>query len=930
MSESDRTFRWLHLSDFHVGKDGYGQRKLFDYIHKDVKDRLETSTPDAVFITGDLANKGLKSEYAQFNDEFLGPLLDILPDIIERIFLIPGNHDVNRSQARAVSSYDVLARVPEFLDPTEQGAFERLAIRPRFQDYIDADITITGGGTHWLASAAGSAYSIMKVRGRSIGVASVNTAWFSYREDDRHRLTPGKSILEEALGKIAGTDLRIVLGHHPLNWLTDVDLGPVKKMLGRHAALYLCGHLHNASSDYDDSAPGALLTLQAGAAFQAREDEQWINRLHYCEVNFDEATVSVEPKSWSRENQEWRLDGSSFAEHYRQGDMWVFPLPRPAEARSAPLASGKPARKTLKAPLGWREIDADYLAEQTSIETDERLLSYFDGRSPSWGDALSNRIPRRSIVRRLKQKLEEESSQKLPCVILVTGAAGEGKTTALLQAAADIASASDAWSVIWHEDTGSPFPPNWIQSIPIRGKYLIVSDDAELISTRVFDAVRELHSSGRSDVHFLLCSRDTDWRGTGGESFTWGVHCRFVTERLLGISPDDAEAVVRSWSVLGAKGLGSLVGVPLDAAISRLVDAAQSEVESAHEGSLFGALLQVRHATDLREHIYTLLQKLKKYQPSGVNLLDAFALIASMHAQGLLILTKEVLAVALGVESKDLRRRVLSPLGDEAAIATTGRHVFTRHQAIAKVALDLLADRFSTDTDELYQKLLEAALAAGTSGTFIPNFDQWRFLGSHFAERGDEVLGIRLARIALTTEPANPFIIDNLSRMYREANQPELAVELFRGMSLERPTRSSFFEWGLAEFTAGSLAVGVFLVAYSISDQCGPQAVPREQLRIGLSRLASGFQALAESFGLDSYAAAARAAEQLVKPLEHKSSKESLLQGPRLQAGDIQAAFKHLREGAHDAFDQREYRDCAGVETEGSLTFGLGSRLIKI
>lgn len=116
---------------------------------------------------------------------------------------------------------------------------------------------------------------------------------------------------------------------------------------------------------------------------------------------------------------------------------------------------------------------------------------------------------------------------------------------------------------------------------------------------------------------------------------------------------------------------------------------------------------------------------------------------------------------------KDLRKRVLTPLGDEAAVATTGRHVFIRHHAIARTAVELLSEKLSIDLDAIYERLEASALFVGLSGTFVPNFNQWRYLGSHFFEKGDTVLGIELARMAMTTDPGNPFVIDKLSKMYR-------------------------------------------------------------------------------------------------------------------------------------------------------------------
>ena len=74
-------FTWLHLSDFHLGKDDYAQRRILEYILAEVDARIAAGgKPDFVFITGDLANKGRADEFELFDKEFLVPLLEKLGD----------------------------------------------------------------------------------------------------------------------------------------------------------------------------------------------------------------------------------------------------------------------------------------------------------------------------------------------------------------------------------------------------------------------------------------------------------------------------------------------------------------------------------------------------------------------------------------------------------------------------------------------------------------------------------------------------------------------------------------------------------------------------------------------------------------------------------------------------------------------------------
>ncbi len=179
--------RWLHLSDFHTGKDNYGQRQLFRYILSDVRDKVKAgAAPDLIFITGDIANKGQPDEYEMFNNEFLFPLLDIVGEpCAQRIFVIPGNHDVDRSQVRSVKRYGIFFDVPEFLDPTEAGLSERQNLFPRFQAFIDNDLT--ADSDHWLSSAEGFVARQIEINGHKLGVLSLNTAWLSGSDDDRHQ-----------------------------------------------------------------------------------------------------------------------------------------------------------------------------------------------------------------------------------------------------------------------------------------------------------------------------------------------------------------------------------------------------------------------------------------------------------------------------------------------------------------------------------------------------------------------------------------------------------------------------------------------------------------------------------------------------------------------------------------------------------------------
>ena len=179
--------RWLHLSDFHVGKEGlnYAQLSMFEYILGEVEKRVNGGENlDLIFITGDLANNGHKQQYEDFCDNFYFPLLEKLGKNWQgKIFTVPGNHDVNWEEAKAVKKHGVLNDLPNFLNPDSDGLKLRQPLFPRFLAYIDHDFG--SQQARWIESKAGTYTEVFELRGVSIGIVGLNTGWLSENNEKK-------------------------------------------------------------------------------------------------------------------------------------------------------------------------------------------------------------------------------------------------------------------------------------------------------------------------------------------------------------------------------------------------------------------------------------------------------------------------------------------------------------------------------------------------------------------------------------------------------------------------------------------------------------------------------------------------------------------------------------------------------------------------
>lgn len=934
--KSNKSIRWLHLADFHTGKDNYGQRQLFRYILKDVREKIASNAgPDLIFITGDIANKGKPEEYDLFNKEFLFPLQEIVGETCaERIFIIPGNHDVDRSQARSVKRYGIFFDVPEFLDPTEAGLNERQYLFPRFKVFVENDFT--ADTPHWLTSSEGFLTREVEINEYKLGILSLNTAWLSGSDDDRHQMSLGKGMLEEGLHRLGDCDFQIVLGHHPIDWLRDEELLAVRSLLGKHNALYLHGHMHRTFSRYEEGGGFPFLTLQTGACFQAREDEKWVNRFLWVDLDPDNQQLYIEPLRWSQSHQEWSLDGGAFPNKYHQDNYWVLNVPLTSEK----LEEAKPKDVIMQPPYGWLWINKSFLDERRRPLEQEEIIRYFDGSIPSWKEALSPQIPRREVVGKIVASLEHNRSAEKLAVTVLLGAGGEGKSTALRQVVCDIAF-QEGWQVLWRRSSiNAKLSPEFILSYQPNSSdtLLIVSDEADTIATQTFELVTALRERGRTNVQFLLCCRDTDWYGVKAHELHWHKQAVYAQEPLRDLSLEDASRIVAAWSKYGQQGMGQLSDLSQDEATQRFFKAAKEQ--NVQDGTFLGAMLQVRFGEALREHVRTLLLRLEEKSAPGGTLVDAFAYIAATHAENIQSLSKIVLAETLGCTTRELQSKVLRPLGDEAALTMSGQYILSRHRTIAEVAMGFLSKApFDIETDDLFTKLVRTAIQLRRDGTFIPEIADWRFLSTYFFDTNNTRLGIRLAQVAYETDPEHVPHITHLAKLLREADQVEQASQLFREIpATVKPDREFYHAWATTEGNLGNLAISAWLAGVSLADQAERRPPDNKDSRLSLNGIGIAFRELYQKYNNFSFIEACGASAQLGLSLPSLDEKDIRYLERNLSTSrdagvteiDLPSAFEQLQKGILDAWNQREAELPEWIPAADQLTFEKLSRVLRL
>lgn len=346
---------WLHLSDLHfTSEHKWEQAIVLNSLMRDVLLDLRTHglLPDLVFVTGDIANSGRPEEYVQAERFFNEVARVTNTDPRSSWFIIPGNHDVDRTQIKplarisATALYDT-AQVNAVLADVES----RALFTCRQRAYFDFVSSFLGKERGWSEQTPWTVNSV-EVNGLSVDILSLNTAWAAEGGDtDQGRLVLGEFQLREVLAA-ADADapmLRIALMHHPLDWLRSFDQERAKSLLfGKGGVEFLLrGHLHMGRITGQFNPDARCIELAAGALWDSATYPHGVTLVR---LDADVGQGEVHLFRYSAEGRGfWKRDNFLYEEI--SDGKWVFELPkgwRLTSARNRISLSGEHLERGMK------------------------------------------------------------------------------------------------------------------------------------------------------------------------------------------------------------------------------------------------------------------------------------------------------------------------------------------------------------------------------------------------------------------------------------------------------------------------------------------------------------------------------------------------------------------------------------------------------
>ena len=243
--------KWLHLSDIHFNYKNYESHSLREDFLKRIQSLDQSEPFTHLFITGDVLYGNAKADEETIM--FVKKLMNIMGLTKQSVFIIPGNHDHDRTITQEVLKTLFDGKSAEehssaIDDMKGENVSDLLKSHTNFNDacsriFEESDYSWTK--PHFITNQDG------------VSVINVNTSWLDTdSSSDSDYLRIGTRLLQMELSENESQlnqNLNIAIGHHTLGDLIPEERKrALDQFKRRNIGIYFCGHRHKPKIEYYD------------------------------------------------------------------------------------------------------------------------------------------------------------------------------------------------------------------------------------------------------------------------------------------------------------------------------------------------------------------------------------------------------------------------------------------------------------------------------------------------------------------------------------------------------------------------------------------------------------------------------------------------------------------------------------------------------
>lgn len=291
---------FVQISDLHLHFNNYESEKMRTELLKYLSGL--SITFDFLIITGDIAHKGAR--YTPDIIDFLDNLIDSMRITRNNVYIIPGNHDLNRDDTREL----IIQGIKGNQNPSDQldnvlmnNQQSREILFKSFNNFFDFYNNFLREeypqeDIHFIKST--DKYNIVHI----------NTCLVAHTSNEEGSLLIARKKLLNCLEKLEKNTnkINIAIGHHTLYCMSPSDKKALETNFDDYPIdLYLSGHVHQAGYHIEANGNNALLNIVSGAGLL---DEYANGGIVTARVSTSEAIAEIQYHSWDRDNHYWAIN----------------------------------------------------------------------------------------------------------------------------------------------------------------------------------------------------------------------------------------------------------------------------------------------------------------------------------------------------------------------------------------------------------------------------------------------------------------------------------------------------------------------------------------------------------------------------------------------------------------------------------------------
>lgn len=304
----ENNLKWLHISDIHYEYENYSTKKMRNSLLKKIDDEVKLNKKfDFVIVTGDIAYKG--SNYSTQVKNFINDLIGVSGIEKENLFIVPGNHDLKRSQVRArlINSISKEKNPLTEIENLDSGMFSELS---------------KGQKSFWkfYNEITEKKYDKNKVhfieKRQNFNIINLNTCLLCGQDDEEEHLSIFLDKLYDVIhNNLEPEKVNIAIGHHNIDCLFIEERNKViNNFVDEEIDMYLCGHSHRPKFSVDNNNDRELYISMAGAGVC---DEYAKATYTIGEIVGEKCTITY--YSWDNDDELWNKENKGLGRKVKEG-----------------------------------------------------------------------------------------------------------------------------------------------------------------------------------------------------------------------------------------------------------------------------------------------------------------------------------------------------------------------------------------------------------------------------------------------------------------------------------------------------------------------------------------------------------------------------------------------------------------------------------